>query len=450
MAKSWAFWAAAAALLGVSGAFTFQLFHFRAEQRAKLAHSSPKAPKTATELLNQIKSPADAEQAGPQDKIYGETFFIWAALWLGTFYFIRAATRQQREVRKVKQHGQRMEAAYQRVADNLPIGFFTYSNGHVDYTNTTWDIQSGRTGKQDRYDALVESLHADDRERVLDTLRSCERRRLPYQIQYRVVAANGEIRYMESRGVPVSASTATSEGLLGFVLDVSASVLARQELEIKNAEVERTNHRLREVLKDLEDNLEATIQTLVKAVEAKDPYTAGHSERVMAYSVRIGQAMGLSSADLRTLEIGTLVHDVGKIGVPDAILTKPARLTDEEMLIVQQHPVVGARMVQSIPFFEKAIPIILYHHERLDGSGYPNGLKGEELSQLVRISAVADSFDAMTSTRAYRKGLSADQAIGALREDVANGKVDGKIVDALADIVQVEGVLWSEPNLAAA
>ena len=137
-------------------------------------------------------------------------------------------------------------------------------------------------------------------------------------------------------------------------------------------------------------------------VEAKDTYTRGHSERVSRYSVLIGKHLGLSNEDLKILEIGGLFHDIGKIGITDSILQKEEKLTDEEYSEIKNHPSIGAKILSSASMFQDIIPIVLYHHEKYDGRGYPQGLKGEEIPYLARIAAVADSFDAMTSKRSYR------------------------------------------------
>ncbi len=219
----------------------------------------------------------------------------------------------------------------------------------------------------------------------------------------------------------------------------------RDEVALKNTEIEAANQILRETLGELQDNFEAMVQAWVRAVEAKDRYTAGHSERVMGYSIAIGRRLELTDHELRVLEMGTLIHDIGKIGIPDEILTKPSRLTDEEIAVIRTHPHVGFRMISNIPLFRECAPIVLWHHEKLDGSGYPDGLRGGEIPLLVRISTVADMFDAMTSARAYRDGMDAQAAFDILRKDAEKGALDPKIVEILAEIVNVEGVLWQSP-----
>ena len=152
------------------------------------------------------------------------------------------------------------------------------------------------------------------------------------------------------------------------------------------------------------------INALIKALEAKDFYTRGHSQRVTRYSVAIGQELGLSPDHIRELRRAASLHDLGKIGVRDAILNKPGRLTDEEIGEVLRHPEMATRILSPIPFFRKLLPSILHHHERFDGLGYPGRIKGKDIPLDSRIMAVCDAYDAMTSDRAYRAALPAEDA----------------------------------------
>jgi putative nucleotidyltransferase with HDIG domain len=156
------------------------------------------------------------------------------------------------------------------------------------------------------------------------------------------------------------------------------------------------------------------IRALAAALDARDPYTAGHSERVSILSVAIGKELALSEVDLDILRLGALLHDIGKIGVPDRILGKPAELTAAEFELIRTHPVVGARILRSIPFLEAHLPIVELHHERPDGRGYPYGLRGDAIPLAARIVHVADAYDAMTSARAYRGARLAQEAVAEL------------------------------------
>jgi len=172
------------------------------------------------------------------------------------------------------------------------------------------------------------------------------------------------------------------------------------------------------------------IRALAAALDARDPYTAGHSDRVSVLSVAIGRGLSLPPDDLEVLRLGALLHDIGKIGVPDDVLRKPGALTPEEFDIIKQHPVL-ARILQSVPFLAKHIPIVELHHERPDGRGYPDGLRGDEIPRPARIVHVADAYDAMTSARAYRAARPPGDALRELWR-CAGSEFHAEIVAALA------------------
>ena len=173
------------------------------------------------------------------------------------------------------------------------------------------------------------------------------------------------------------------------------------------------------------------IRALAAALDARDPYTAGHSERVGVLSVAIGRVLRLPDTDLEILRLGSLLHDIGKIGIPDAVLRKPGPLTREEFGAVMQHPVVGARILRTIPFLQPHLAIVELHHERPDGRGYPKGLQGEDIPLLARVVHVADAYDAMTSERAYRQARSSDEALRELWR-CSGTEYHAEIVGALA------------------
>lgn len=172
------------------------------------------------------------------------------------------------------------------------------------------------------------------------------------------------------------------------------------------------------------------LNALVTAVDNKDRYTRRHSEDVLTYSLQIAEQLGLDPETRRTVQIAALLHDVGKIGVPDRILRKPSALTDEEFQAVQQHPFMGAIIVGAVPGFEKTLDTVRHHHERWDGNGYPFGLRGEETPFLARLVAVADAFSAMTTDRPYRKGMERGKALRILEEG-AGTQWDPECIHAL-------------------
>lgn len=201
--------------------------------------------------------------------------------------------------------------------------------------------------------------------------------------------------------------------------------------------IRKINSELKETYHKLEQAYMESIETLRFTVEAKDTYTRGHSDRVSAYSVLIGEKLGLSSEDINTLKVGGLFHDIGKIGVPDSILLKNAKLTDEEYSEIKNHPAIGAHILSNATIFKDVIPVVKHHHERYDGNGYPGKLKGEEIPFLARISAVADAFDAMTSRRTYRDSMDLDFVKTEI-ERCKGTQFDPACADAFLDILNNE------------
>ena len=181
-----------------------------------------------------------------------------------------------------------------------------------------------------------------------------------------------------------------------------------------------------ELFDDLNKFLLNLMKSFVKTIEEKDTYTHGHSERVNQNSLKIGKAMGLTDQDLSLLNFVSILHDIGKIGVPESILNKPGKLTKEEYEKIKEHTLKGVKILEPIKQLKEYLPAILYHHERIDGKGYPEGLSGEEIPLFARIIAVADTFDAMTSDRAYRKAKRFEAVIEELL-DVRGTQLDAEI-----------------------
>jgi putative two-component system response regulator len=177
------------------------------------------------------------------------------------------------------------------------------------------------------------------------------------------------------------------------------------------------------------DNAETVLSSLALSIEAKDPYTEGHCDRLSKYSVSLAEKLGLPE-DLRVaLRRGGLVHDIGKLTVPEHILLKPGPLTPEERKIMEQHTIAGERICAPLKSFRHVLPIIRHHHEKWDGSGYPDGLKGEQIPLTARILQITDIYDALTTDRPYRKALSPEKAFAIMREEVKRGWWDWSILD---------------------
>ena len=183
------------------------------------------------------------------------------------------------------------------------------------------------------------------------------------------------------------------------------------------------------LLAELQESYEASLIMLANAIEVRDPYTRGHVERVMNYAQTIAEYLGWSMNEINSLRFGSILHDIGKIHISEAILCKEGKLTDEEWIEMKKHPEMGVELVKGIHYLRPAIPVILSHHERWNGSGYPHGLKGENIPTMARIVAIADSFDAMTTERPYRKELTPQQAFDEIVSGIGT-QYDPLMVDA--------------------
>ena len=188
----------------------------------------------------------------------------------------------------------------------------------------------------------------------------------------------------------------------------------------------------------------ATITSLVSALEARDPHTRNHSTRVAQFSVRLGREMGLSRDGLYELHLAGLLHDIGKIGIPDAILLKPAGLTRDEYEIMKSHPTLGARILAGIPGLESVVRVVLHHHEMVDGRGYPDGLAGEDIPLGSRIIAASDTYLSMAEDRPYRPAQTLNAVIQELRR-VAGRQLDPNVVDAMLVMIHKETEVFGMP-----
>jgi putative two-component system response regulator len=192
---------------------------------------------------------------------------------------------------------------------------------------------------------------------------------------------------------------------------------------------------------DEHEHAERVILTLAKTIDARDPYTAGHSGRVAEYADEIAQSMGLDGVSRLEMRRGALFHDIGKIVIPDAVLHKPGRLDAEERAVVEQHPAVGYELLSPMRTMRKTLPVVHHHHERLDGSGYPEGISGDAIPMPVRIVTIADIFDALTSDRAFREALRLETAFEILEDGVRNGWWDRHVLAELRGVVAKTGVI---------
>jgi putative nucleotidyltransferase with HDIG domain len=244
------------------------------------------------------------------------------------------------------------------------------------------------------------------------------------------------------------------EAVVKRALEHQELIVAKQRYEGHLEElVEQRTAELDDALNSLEDAYRSTLKALTAALETRDLETHGHSERVVTYSLRLGREYGLDSQRTKALEFGSLLHDIGKIGVPDSILRKPAKLTDAEWVRMREHPAHGQQILRGIHFLEGAARVVAQHHEKWDGSGYPLGLRGEDIDLCARIFSVADAFDAMTSDRVYRKGKSYEAAAKEL-DEWAGTQFDPKVVEAFHrvpkqdwEVLHAQSLVKKEENI---
>ncbi|MDN5280653.1 MAG: hypothetical protein PWR01_4618 [Clostridiales bacterium] len=192
-----------------------------------------------------------------------------------------------------------------------------------------------------------------------------------------------------------------------------------------------------QLYEDLEASYLSAVRALANSIDAKDPYTRGHSERVARYSMEIAKVMGFGAEDVKTIHVGALLHDIGKISISESIINKDSKLTDNEYETMKTHPSRGASIIEPAKFLREKVPLIKYHHERFDGKGYPDGLKGQEIPLLARIICVADSYDAMTSKRAYRDTMPREEARKELIR-CSGSQFDPKVVNAFLEVLEDE------------
>lgn len=239
---------------------------------------------------------------------------------------------------------------------------------------------------------------------------------------------HGEVGVAAIRGAGRSLGTLLAGGRVGepigsVELTLLASAAGHVGVFLRNAML----------YADLDSMFLGTLQSMVAAIDAKDPYTRGHSQRVAVLSRDLAAAIGLPESFVRTAHLAGLVHDIGKIGVPESVLCKAGRLDDEEFALIRQHPQTGYRILKDIPQIRDLLPGVLCHHEAWNGSGYPAGLSGEEIPLLARIVAICDSFDAMSSSRTYRKALPREEVFAEIR-DCAGRLYDPRIVPVFLDM----------------
>jgi putative two-component system response regulator len=224
--------------------------------------------------------------------------------------------------------------------------------------------------------------------------------------------------------------------------DLMQKPVGREELSARVRSLLRIKHFTDEL-----ELAEGVLFSLALSIEAKDPYTAGHCDRLSIYSAELAKAIGLPEEQRIALKKAGVVHDIGKVAIPDSILLKPGPLTADEMCLVEQHPIIGERICQPLKSFQHVLPIIRHHHEKMDGTGYPDGLKGNAIPITARIMATVDVYDALTSDRPFRSALRPQEAFAIMQEEVRKGWLDGWLVDELRRIRAEDGPIWIAPTM---
>lgn len=216
-----------------------------------------------------------------------------------------------------------------------------------------------------------------------------------------------------------------------------------QEVHSKMVVIEKRNHEIsrlydllqRDYNREMDNVLEFVI-SLSNVIEAKDSYTDGHTRRVADVATEIGKRIGLDEKQIKILDVAAVIHDIGKVGTPELILNKPGSLSSEEFQVMQEHPEMGAKIIRPIGALKDCLDPVLHHHEKMDGSGYPDGLKGDEISMEARIVAVADIFDALYTKRPYREALDISTVREIIEKDCSAGKLDKQVVSHLFQMIE--------------
>lgn len=310
--------------------------------------------------------------------------------------------------------------------------------GHWTLTHSTselmWSDEIFRIFEKDKgtftpsYENFLSVVHPEDRAEVNNAFIKSVATHKPYEVTHRLLLPGNRIKYVKEMGSTVYSDDGSPILTIGNVQDVTKDILAEQQLQQTSAE--------------LKDALMSTIAGVAKALEARDPYTAGHQQRVAEISVKIAEKLELDEFRIEGIDLGARIHDLGKIAVPAELLTKPVRLSKGEYMVIQGHAEEGYKILKDIHFPWPIQEIILQHHERLDGSGYPHGLKGDEITLEAKIVAVADVFEAMSTNRPYRESPGVELALQELN-DHSGTYYDSAVVDALTSLVS-EGAIQTK------
>jgi putative nucleotidyltransferase with HDIG domain/PAS domain S-box-containing protein len=297
-----------------------------------------------------------------------------------------------------------------------------------------WDVVSGETNYSQEWrrihglgadgvpmPEILGLCHPADAETLWQAIRKLREEKAPVAFDHRIVRADGEVRHLSAVGRPLLGEDGDIEKIQGASLDVTDRVIAQSALLERERRLQRA--------------LAGAVSALATTVEMRDPYTSGHQRRVAELAVRIAQLLGWPEERTDDVQVAALLHDIGKVVVPSEILSKPTRLSDHEFEIIKGHALAAAEILAPVEFDGPVQEAILQHHERLDGSGYPRGLRGDEVIPEARVLAVADVYEAMISHRPYRPGVAREDVFAELRGG-AGGRYDTAAVEVCLGLIE--------------
>ena len=312
----------------------------------------------------------------------------------------------------------------QGIVDSLSI--FLKRSGY-DFTGLTNPLEAIERVRNEHFDMMIldfmmDPIHGDE---VVEEIRKFNK-----DLYILLLTGHKDLALETIKRLEIQGYCEKSDKFDQLLLLIESGIKSIEQMNT----IKTINKQLHDKNEELERAYLDTIGILRQTVEAKDPYTRGHSDRVSEYSVLIGKKLGLDEKTLHILKIGGLFHDIGKIGIPDSILLKESKLSDEEYSQIKNHPMIGVHMLGDAAIFTDILPIVKHHHERYDGRGYPSQLVGDDIPYVARIAAVADTFDAMTSKRSYRDSLPID-VVRAEIERCSGTQFDPNIAKVFLDIM---------------
>lgn len=333
-------------------------------------------------------------------------------------------TQEKKEEKRLREE----LALFSAITETALIGTFVMENEKIIYANDSLAKIFNCKKEDVMGKSILNFVFSEDRKVVKEKLKEIEEKKGVSFIFRGLKWERREVIYLK---IFLYSIHEEAPKVVGTLLDITEEVKAREEIK-------KVHERLNRIYR-------AAIEAFGKTVEVRDPYTAGHQLRVAKISCLIGKEMGLEENKLKALEIAGRLHDIGEIAIPSEILTKPGKLIEEEYTLVKKHPIIGYEILKTIPFHLPVAKIVLQHHERLDGSGYPYGLKKRNIIIEARILAVADVFEAMVSHRPYRPAHSIEEVMKEMEKGKGK-KYDEKVVSAFFTILRegLVGFLFSE------